>query len=104
GSGLGLMTSVGQGVSFPYVGEVRNPRNHRWSLGLQQEMPGHFLVEATYLGALGQNLPVTRQLDAVPQQYLSTSQVRDDATNNLLTQAVPNPFVGLLPGTGLNGS
>lgn len=104
GSGLGLMTSVGQGVSFPYVGDVSNPRNHRWSLGLQQELPWHFLVEATYVGAHGQNLPVVRQLNAVPQQYLSKSPVRDDATNNLLTQQVANPFAGLLPGTGLNGA
>ena len=104
GSGLGLMTSVGQGVSFPYNGDVRNPRNHRWSLGLQRELPWQFLVEATYLGAIGQNLPVVRQLDPVPQQYLSRSPVRDDATNNFLTQAVANPFAGLLPGTGLNGS
>jgi hypothetical protein len=104
GSALGLMTSVGQGVSFPYVGDAKNPRNHRWSLGLQQEMPWHFLVEATYVGAQGQNLPVTRQLNAVPQQYLSRSPVRDEATNNLLTVAVANPFAGLLPGTGLNGA
>lgn len=38
----------------------------------------------------------------MPQQYLSRSPVRDDATNNNLTQQVPNPFAGLLPGTGLN--
>jgi len=104
GSGLGLMTSVGQGVSFPYNGDVANPRNHRWSLGLQQELPWKFLIEATYIGARGENLPVVRQLDAVPQQYLSRSPVRDDATNNSLTAAVTNPFAGLLPGTGLNGA
>ncbi len=104
GSALGLMTSVGQGVSFPYVGDVRNPRNHRWSLGLQQELPWKFLVEATYVGALGQHLPVVRQLNAVPQSYFSRSPVRDDATNNFLTQQVTNPFAGLLPGTGLNGA
>jgi hypothetical protein len=98
------MTSVGQGVSFPYNGDVRNPRNHRWSLGVQQELPWKFLIEATYIGARGENLPVTRQLNAVPQQYFSRSPVRDDATNNFLTQAVPNPFAGLLPGTGLNGA
>jgi len=104
GSALGIMTSVGQGVSFPYNGNVANPRNHRWSLGLQQELPGNFLIEATYIGARGENLPVVRQLDAVPQQYFSRSPVRDDATNNFLTQAVTNPFAGLLPGTGLNGA
>ena len=104
GSGLGLMTNVGLGVAFPYNGEVRNPLNHRWSLGLQRELPWLFMVEATYVGAKGMNLPVTRQLNGVPLQYLSTSAVRDDATNNRLTQQVPNPFVGLLPGTGLNGA
>jgi hypothetical protein len=104
GSGLGLMTNVGQGVSFPYVGDVKNPRNHRWSLGLQRELPWQMLIEATYVGARGENLPVLRQLNAVPTQYFSTSPVRDDVTNNRLTQQVPNPFAGLLPGTGLNGA
>ena len=104
GSSLGLMTNVGQGVSFPYHGDVKNPVNHRWSIGLQRELPANLLVEATYVGAKGQNLPVTRDLNAVPAQYFSTSPVRDDATNNRLTQQVPNPFAGLLPGTGLNGA
>ena len=46
------MTNVGLGVSFPYVGEVRTPRTHRWSIGLQHELPGLFLVEGTYVGSL----------------------------------------------------
>lgn len=104
GSGLGLMTNVGQSVSFPYAGEVKNPRNHRWSIGVQRELPWRLLVEATYIGAHGEHLPVVRQLNAVPQGYLSTSPVRDNDTNNRLTQQVPNPFAGLLPGTGLNGT
>jgi hypothetical protein len=103
GSSLGLMTNVGQAVTFPYDGTVRNPRNNRMSLGFQRELPLRFMMEATYVGAFGQNLPVTRQLNAVPQEYLSTSPVRDNATNNFLTQQVPNPFAGLVPGTGLNG-
>ena len=104
GSSLGLMTSVGQGVSVPFVGDVENPFNHRWSIGLQRELPWRMLVEATYVGARGENLPVIRQLNAVPGQYFSTSPVRDNETNNRLTQQVPNPFAGLLPGTGLNGA
>ncbi len=104
GSGLGLMTNVGQAVTFPYVGEVRNPRTHRWSLGFQQLLPWQLLIEATYVGARGERLPVLRQLNGIPIQYLSTSPVRDNTTNNYLTQQVPNPFGGLLPGTGLNGA
>lgn len=104
GSSLGLMTSVGQGVSFPYVGEVKTPRTHRTSIGIQRELPYQLLVEATYVGSWGEHLPVTRQLNAVPRQYFSTSPTRDNATNNFLTTNVPNPFAGLLPGTGLNGA
>ncbi len=104
GSGLGLMTNVGLGVSFPYVGEVRTPRTHRWSIGLQRELPGHFLVEGTYVGAYSSNIPVSRDLNATPGQFFSTSPVRDNATNNHLSQQVPNPFAGLLPGTNINGA
>ena len=104
GSGLGLMANVGQTITFPYIGEVKNPLNQRWSLGLQRELPGQFMIEGTYVGARGLNLPVTQQLNGIPLQYLSTSPVRDDARNNLLTQQVPNPFAGLLPGTALNGA
>jgi hypothetical protein len=104
GSSLGLMTNVGQAAVFPYVGEVKNPLNHRASIGVQRELPFQLLVEATYVGAFGRNVPVVRQLNATPRQYFSTSPVRDNATNNFLTAQVPNPFAGLLPGTGLNGA
>ncbi len=114
GSALGLMTNVGLGVSFPYFGEVRTPRTHRWSLGLQRELPWHFLIEGTYVGSVGEHLPVSgafasgnfpgRDLNATPGRYFSTSPVRDDATNNFLSQQVPNPFAGLLPGSNLNGA
>ena len=104
GSGLGTMTNAGLAVSFPYVGEVRTPRTHRWSLGVQQELPWLFVGEVTYVGGYSENLPVARELNAVPGQFFSTSPVRDNATNNLLTQQVANPFVGLLPGTGINGA
>jgi hypothetical protein len=104
GSSLGLMTNVGIDSQFPYVGEVRTPRTHRWSIGAQHELPWMFLVEGTYLGGLSQNIPVTKQINSVPAQYFSTSPVRDDATNNFLTAQVPNPFVSLLPGSTINGS
>jgi hypothetical protein len=44
-----------------------------------------------------------RELNAVPRRYFSESPVRDDATNDRLTEEVPNPFAGMLPGTELNG-
>lgn len=103
GSSLGLMTNVGLDADFPYVGDVRAPRNHRWSLGVQQELPWRILLEATYVGARSEHVPVTRELNPIPHAYLSTSPVRDDATHDRLTEAVPNPFASLLPGTDLAG-
>ena len=49
------------------------------------------------------NLTTDEELNAVPAQYLSTSQVRDQATIDFLAHQVPNPFVGLLP-TGFTGA
>jgi hypothetical protein len=43
-------------------------------------------------------------LDTISRQFLSTSPIRDDAINNFLTVNIPNPFRGLAPGTGFNGS
>lgn len=103
GSGLGAFTNAGLAVSFPYSGEIHTPRTHRWSLGMQQELPGLLIAEVTYVGSYSDNLPVARDLNAVPGQFFSTSLVRDNTTNNYLTQQVANPLAGLLPGTGLNG-
>ena len=104
GSALGLMTNVGLGVSFPYVGEVGTPRTHRWSIGVQRELPSLLLVEGSYVGSYASNIPVSRELNSVPGRYFSTSPVRDDVTNNFLGQQVPNPFATLLPGTNINGT
>lgn len=103
-SSLGVMTNAGIGVSFPYVGGVQTPKTHRWSLGVQQELPWQFLGEVTYVGARSESLTVNRELNAVPGQYFSTSGSRDNITNNYLSQQVANPLAGLLPGTGLNGA
>lgn len=45
---------------------------------------------------------MTRQYNALPNSFLSTSPVRDNATINYLTSQVPNPFFPL-PGTNIAG-
>src|SRR6185436_4941825 len=44
------------------------------------------------------------ELNAVPAMYLTTQNQRDPAVDSFLSAQVPNPFRGLLPGTGLNGA
>lgn len=103
GSALGLMTNVGQGVSFFNV-EPKMGYMQRWSLGIQRELPSNLTTEVSYVGNRGSRLEVTQPLNAVPPQYLSRSPVRDQTTINDLARQVPNPFYPMLPGTGLAGA
>jgi len=73
-------------------------------MGLQAQLPGRWLFEASYVGNRSSDIPVTRQLDTIPRQYLSTSPLRDTTVINFLTAKVTDPFKGLAPGTTLDAS
>jgi hypothetical protein len=55
------------------------------------------MMEVAYVGNKAIDLPVDRNINATPNQYLATSFFRDQATINTLTATVPNPFYGLNP-------
>jgi hypothetical protein len=92
----GLATNLGQSVTF-YPEHRKRAYVQRWSFGVQQQVAGQFLLEATYVGNRGTRLGINRQLNNTPAQYLSTSPTRDAATINFLSQAFPNPFLGTAP-------
>ena len=96
GSSGGLTTNLGQNLEF-YSRDRKHPYSHRWSLSVQQALPGQILGEVTYVGNHGVNLPAVRNINATPLQYFSTSPTRDQATINFLTAQFPNPFRGLDP-------
>jgi hypothetical protein len=58
------------------------------------------LLEAAYVGNKGVRYEITRNLNALPNEYLSTLPVRDNTTNSYLTASLPNPFAGLPVPTG----
>jgi hypothetical protein len=103
GSSLGPATFLGQGISF-FESSLRTPYNQRLTFAIQRELPGRAVVELTYTGNYGKAIEVTRDLNAVPLQYLSTSPTRDNERDAYLRANLPNPFAGLLPGTGRNGA
>ena len=76
----------------------------RWQFALQRSLKAGSFLEVSYVGNRGVRQRIGRNLDALPNQYLSTSPVRDQATINLLNAQVPNPFYPLLPGTSLSGT
>jgi len=94
GAAAGLATFLGQGITY-YPEKGVNPYMQRWTLSVQRELPSRILTEVTYVGNRGTKLPVTRQWDFVPAQYLSKSPVRDQATIDYLTAQVTNPFYGI---------
>jgi hypothetical protein len=71
----------------------------RWQAGIQRELAGRWLFDAAYVGSHGSDLQTSRNLNATPLQYLSTSAVRDQATIDYLGAPVPNPFLNLMPAT-----
>ena len=100
GAAGGLRTNLGQGVSF-FNATLDNPYMQRWQFALQRSLPAGSVLEVSYVGNRGVRQRISRNLNALPNQYLSTSPVRDQATINLLNAQVVNPFYPLLPGTGL---
>jgi hypothetical protein len=97
GNSLGLQTFLGQAVTF----QPLNPKtsyNMRWSAGVQREFGG-WLAEISYVGNHGVHLPIQKEYNAIPSQYLSTFTAGYDAdVNTRLTTTVNNPFYRVLPG------
>jgi hypothetical protein len=103
GASQGILTSLGRGFSF-IPRNLQNSQTQRWEFGIQHELPGNWLVEASYVGDRGYNLTTgsINSVNAVPRQYLSTSLARDTNVVNFLTTNFPNPFRNLDPFRGTN--
>lgn len=104
GSSLGLQTFLGQSITFQ-TPRPQIPYNMRWSFGLQHQF-GSWLAAVDYVGNHGVHVPVQKDYDAVPQQYLSTiTNGYDRTTFDRLNANVNNPFNGIIPSTAsLGGS
>ena len=94
GASQGLSTNLGQALQG-YDPTRKNPYAQRWSFGFQRQLPGQFVFESTYVGNRGTRLAVDRDLNAFPNQFLSTSPVRDQDRITLLAANFANPFSGL---------
>jgi len=96
GASQGAQTFLGQGISF-FNDRPLSPYNQRWELSLQRELSSGFVVDAAYVGNRGTHAEITRNINALPNQYLSTSTTRDNTTNSYLGALVANPFAGQMP-------
>jgi hypothetical protein len=101
GASQGIETFIGQSITF-FDPNPESPRMQRWQVGVQRELPGRIVLDASYVGNKGTDIQTSRNINSTPLRYLSTSPVRDQATIDYLSALVPNPFVGLMPVTAGN--
>jgi len=110
GSSLGLATYAGRDLVASTTAMLVNsndrklPLYTRWQIGAQRDLGAGWMVEVDYIASRGRNLPVRRDINALPKQYVSFLRYRDAANETYLSASVANPFAGLLPNTTINGS
>jgi hypothetical protein len=96
GASQGLLTLIGQGVSFTSP-DRRQPKAHQYSIGIQRQLPSGLLAEISYVGNQVRDLPVNRNLNAIPETIRASAETTFFATNrNILNDAVANPFFGVI--------
>jgi len=105
GDAAGRQTGFGQGNVFFFDQNPKAPRQLRWQIGVQRELPWGVLFEAVYVGDYGYNLELIKDLNALPSKYLVDGGIVGGALdpavvarNTALFSSsanVPNPFKGV---------
>ena len=103
GSSLGLSTLLGQGFTFADP-QRTIPRVQQYSLGLQHQLPGQFVLEVSFAGNDATELPVSKGINAIPRQFYALPGSTPPVPSATLVAQVTNPMAGLLPGSSLNNS
>lgn len=103
-SSLGLATNIGSGISFLNP-DFKVPYVDLWMAGVSLELPGKFGVDLAYVGNRSRKLPINGL--AINEVPLAERQKAIEALGgnaSYLSELVPNPFAGLVPGTILNNT
>ena len=96
GASQGLLTQVGQGISFDDPTN-RVPHIHAFNLTVGRQIARDLMVEVSYVGSRIGDLAVGRNINDVSAADLARGAA-------YLQERVPNPFAGLVPGSSFNGS
>ncbi len=101
GNSQGLSTNLGQAISVPYR-DRSLPYSKQYSFGVQYELKGGWLADASYVGNITRRLPVGLQQNFIPMNILTSLPA--DQRSAYFSAQLPNPMAGLLPGSGLNNA
>ncbi|HJU44813.1 MAG TPA: TonB-dependent receptor [Vicinamibacterales bacterium] len=100
GNALGVLEGYGTNIEF-IDQDKKAPYVQQYSFDINRELPGNLAIGFEYNGATGRNLGLGGSNDGIIN--INQLDPRHLALGAALNQQVPNPFAGLLPGTGLNG-
>jgi hypothetical protein len=92
GSTDGAQTFLGQSITF-FNPNPLSPYNQRYELSFQRELPAGWVAEVAYVGNRGTHIEVGRNLNVIPQRFLSRTGARDNATQTYLNAPLDNPFI-----------
>ena len=105
GNSLGLLNDVGFGANGPIrtPGWNQTPYEQSWSFGIERELPGHFLINAEYIGKKGTHLPFSGSTERnhlgpwVENLPLSApGPVCQTLTIACLNTPITNPFASII--------
>jgi hypothetical protein len=103
GNTLGLATTNGLGFSFRNP-DFKVPHADQWMAGVNVELPWRIGLDVAYVGDRVTALPVTRNINLIPESEREKGIARLGGNPAYLSQTFANPLAGLLPGTPLNAA
>jgi hypothetical protein len=92
GNSLGLLTGIGSSFETPMMGDNKVPYTASWSFGIQRQLPGGILVDASYVGNRGVHLNMGGEA-TINLNQLAPSMI---GLGTKLQQSVPNPFYKII--------
>ncbi len=100
----GLSTLLGQGLGNVPNREYEIPYTDQWMAGVDIQLPWQIGLDVAYVGNKVSKLGVGRGINDVPKSENDKAIPSLGGNPGYLNQTFPNPFAGLLPGTGSNGA
>lgn len=96
GASLGLLTSIGQGVSYVNT-RRKNPTSWQYQFSIQRQLTAAMMFEIAYSGSTSGQVPVSRSIDFIPKSVYDNARQAYLATGrNILSDTFPNPFRGVV--------
>jgi len=102
GNSDGLLTFVGQGVSFVEPNDV-TPLIHTWNFNIQREILSRTLFQVGYVGSRGIRLTSEESIGNNITENLNQNDPALLSQGRTLLENVPNPLFGIINIGGLSG-